>query len=203
MDANGQHQQLQHLFQQPLQTLLMAAACGQLPQIPCFSKMTGGAVCGRVFPTDEQFFAHFKSAHIAQMTSPSAVSSTTAEGSVSGIPSQTTQTPTTTATGGGGKMRATGGQNNKNSPSSSRSTPTGSTQQQSGKGGGEHQQQQTLSQQKSHSNPGPFGLNGGWSAQMMAQMGIGPPAQMGQSPQTFFANGGGKKEEANMGTINA
>lgn len=149
----------------------MAIACGQLPQIPCLYKMPGGTLCGRIFPSDDQLLAHFKSAHIAQMSSPSAVSSTT-EGSATVSSTicgatQTTQTPTTTATGGGGKMRQ-----NKNSPNSSRSTPTNTNGAQMNSG------------QKPNSNPGPMMFNGGgWPPPHL--MGIPPPP-----PQAFIGGGG-------------
>ena len=151
----------------------MAAACGQLAQLPCRYNLPGGQPCGRLFASDDQLIAHYKSAHIAQMSSPSTVSSTT-EGpaSANAIASgQSTQTPTTTSAAGAGNQRA---RTNKNSPSSSRSTPTGGNQQQ------QQGAQPTLKQP--HSNPGPMVFNG-WPPQMMPPpVGMGPPP-----PQAFLA----------------
>lgn len=155
----------QQLLQQPIQALLMAAACGQLPQLPCRYNLPGGQPCGRLFASDDQLIAHYKSAHIAQMSSPTTVSSTTEGPTNVNIVAagQSTQTPTTTSAGAGNPRVRT----SKNSPSSSRSTPTGANQQQQGG--------QPPAQKQPHSNPGPMIFNG-WPPQMMPPpVGMGPP----------------------------
>lgn len=197
MNGNNMAANAQFLLQQPVQALLMAAACGQLPQFACPYKLKEGQPCGRMFATDDQLFAHYKSAHIAQMSSPTAVSSTTAECPThsTSTTATTQQTPTTTANdGGGGKVRATA--NSKASPSSSRSTPTNQQQ--------HHQQANTNSQSnaqtmpKTHSNPGPLFAAGwpmfppGFALGMATHAAAANGAAMGAiGPQSFIGGGGG------------
>uniref|UniRef100_A0A914IA43 C2H2-type domain-containing protein n=1 Tax=Globodera rostochiensis TaxID=31243 RepID=A0A914IA43_GLORO len=52
--------------------LLLTCASGQLPQgyKACTHPLKDGHFCGFVFPTEEQCFAHYKSAHIGKQSSP-------------------------------------------------------------------------------------------------------------------------------------
>uniref|UniRef100_A0A914IE36 Peptidase S1 domain-containing protein n=1 Tax=Globodera rostochiensis TaxID=31243 RepID=A0A914IE36_GLORO len=52
--------------------LLLTCASGQLPQgyMACTHRLKDGHYCGFVFSTEEQCFAHYKSAHIGKQSSP-------------------------------------------------------------------------------------------------------------------------------------
>ncbi|KAL3121830.1 hypothetical protein niasHT_002058 [Heterodera trifolii] len=129
--------------------LLMACASGQLPQgcLACTYHLKDGQLCGSIFPTEEQLFAHYKNAHIGKQSSPNVVSSTTSQGEQS---VGTMTMPSTALTTSAGKKGPAG------SPSSSRSTPTHQTNkvsQNSAKG--------ATPTAKPHSNPGAMFYNNG------------------------------------------
>uniref|UniRef100_A0A183CIW3 C2H2-type domain-containing protein n=1 Tax=Globodera pallida TaxID=36090 RepID=A0A183CIW3_GLOPA len=80
--------------------LLMACASGQLPQgcFACTFRLKEGQLCGCVFPTEEQLFAHYKSAHIGKQSSPNVVSSTSSQGEQSVGTTNVASTSTSSAT---------------------------------------------------------------------------------------------------------
>uniref|UniRef100_A0A914GTE4 C2H2-type domain-containing protein n=1 Tax=Globodera rostochiensis TaxID=31243 RepID=A0A914GTE4_GLORO len=157
--------------------LLMACASGQLPQgcLACTYRLKDGQLCGCVFPTEEQLFAHYKSAHIGKQSSPNVVSSTTSQGEQSVGTTTLFATSTSSATSAGKKGPA-------GSPSSSRSTPTQQTSRVSQSGGTE------TAMVKSHSNPGAMFCNNGtgWSS-VGVPLGVcpmGPPMPLQQTGLT-------------------
>uniref|UniRef100_A0A914HQG2 C2H2-type domain-containing protein n=1 Tax=Globodera rostochiensis TaxID=31243 RepID=A0A914HQG2_GLORO len=87
-----------------ISALLMACASGQLPQgcFACTYRLKDDQLCGCVFPTEEQLFAHYKSAHIGKQSSPNVVSSTSSQGEQSVSATSTSSTTSADNNGSAG-----------------------------------------------------------------------------------------------------